>query len=190
MQKIEFAVKGLVIYDNKFLAVHKSNIKSPKYELPGGKMSFGETAEDTLKRELMEEVGVQVIPLKIIDTWNYLTKANQVTGIIYLCAANNPGSVVLSSEHDDYEWLSVDVDSFEKMNRLFQPQMLRWNWNELINIQRNNDKLTIWNEIKQMISESVHENDLLTDDIFTRNNYNRGLLDFLNDGFTDEGVTS
>jgi len=134
MKTIEFAVKGLVICDGKFLAVHKASIKSPKFELPGGRMNFGEMAEETLIREMTEEIGLHVKPVKLVDTWNYVAETNQVTGIIYLCVAENPENIILSEEHDAYEWLSPTPESIDKMNRLFKPQMLRWDWNELIEI--------------------------------------------------------
>ena len=134
MQKIEFAVKGLIVYESKFLAVHKSKVKSSKMELPGGRMNFGETAEETLAREMKEAVGLTVTPLKLVDTWNYLTETNQVTGVIYLCVAENPKNIVLSEEHDSYEWLGSDAASIEKMNRLFKPQMLLWDWKELFEV--------------------------------------------------------
>lgn len=131
MGKIEFSTKGLVMHEGKFLAVHKSGAASPTFELPGGRMEFGETAEETIVREMAEETGLKVTPIKLLDTWNYVAENWQVTGIIYLCAAENPQNVALSAEHDFFEWLAPSVESFEKMNRLFKPQMLRWNWNEL-----------------------------------------------------------
>ena len=54
---IEFAVKALIFNDNSFLAVHKRSAKSEKMELPGGRLQFGETAEETVIREVMEETG-------------------------------------------------------------------------------------------------------------------------------------
>lgn len=132
MPPIQFAVKGLLIRDGQFLAVHKTAVKSPKFELPGGRMNFGETAEETLRREMLEETGLHVTPLKLVDTWNYVTKSHQVTGIIYLCTAQSGNVVQLSGEHDTYEWLAAQPESFEKMNRLFAPQMSRWDWGELI----------------------------------------------------------
>lgn len=47
-------------------------------------------------------------------------KSWQVTGIIYLCASKNPEAVILYNEHDSYEWLDNDLESLEKINRLFE----------------------------------------------------------------------
>lgn len=130
---IEFAVKGLVVSNGKFLAVHKAGIKSDRLELPGGRMMFGETAEETLIREMKEEVGFEVVPVKLVGTWNYVAnESRQVTGIIYLCTCEDSDNVVLSDEHDHFEWLNPDSESLSKMNRLFGPQMEKFNWDELL----------------------------------------------------------
>ena len=131
--KINFAAKALVISDDKFLAVRKKSIASDKFELPGGKMEFGETAEETVVREVLEETGLKIRPVKLLDTWNYVAETFQVTGIIYLCVTDD-NHIVLSDEHECYEWLAAKPESFEKMNRLFRFQMFKWNWNELFNL--------------------------------------------------------
>jgi 8-oxo-dGTP diphosphatase len=131
-KRIYFAVKALIISDGKFLAVRKSGGKPLKYELPGGRMEFGETAEETVVREVYEETGLSVTPVKVLDTWNFIKDSLQITGIIYLCASANTASVVLSDEHDGYEWLAPDEQSFGKMNRIFRPQLLKLDWHGLI----------------------------------------------------------
>ena len=131
-KRIEFAVKALIINNGKFLAMHQTTIKSLKYELPGGRMQFGETAEETVAREVYEETGLRITPIRLIDVWNFVTDARQITGVIYLCSAKNTENIVLSDEHDQYEWLSSDAESIEKMQRPFKPQMLKWDWDALI----------------------------------------------------------
>ena len=42
------------------------------------------------------------------------------------------------------------------------------------------DVLTAWSDIKRMIAESAHENHLLTDDAFRRDNSSRDILNFEN----------
>ena len=41
------------------------------------------------------------------------------------------------------------------------------------------DTLAHWNEVKQMITKSVQENDLLKDDVFSRDRNNRNFLELL-----------
>ena len=127
---VEFAVKALIINDGRFLAVHKMGLDSPKYELPGGRLMFGETAEETVVREVLEETGLCVSPVELVDTWNFIKGNRQIAGIIYLCAAEDVENIILSDEHDCYEWLGTDDESLEKMNRLFKPQMKKYFLNE------------------------------------------------------------
>ena len=59
---------GLVINDNKILLIKKS--RGPydgKLDLPGGTIEFCERPEDALKREFLEEVGIEVSQCKLFD---------------------------------------------------------------------------------------------------------------------------
>ena len=69
---------GLVIQDGKILLIKK--VGGPydgKLDLPGGTIEFGERPEDALKRELMEEVGIEVVDYQLFDAdsvafeWQY-----------------------------------------------------------------------------------------------------------------------
>ena len=83
-------------------------------------------------REVLEETALHVMPISLVDTWNYVAETYQVTGIIYLCATENSDEIVLSEEHDQYEWFSPDVASLENMSWGFQSRMLKWDWDSLI----------------------------------------------------------
>ena len=69
---------GLVITDGKILLIKKfGGPYDGKLDLPGGTIEFGERPEDALKRELMEEVGIEVIDFQLFDAdsvsfeWQY-----------------------------------------------------------------------------------------------------------------------
>ncbi|MFT9497964.1 NUDIX hydrolase [Anaerosolibacter sp.] len=131
MKKIYFAVKGFIVKEGKFLAMHQRTANEPWFDLPGGRMEFGETAEETLIREVHEETGLTVKPIKLLDTWNYITEDYQITGIIYSCEIDK-GEVVLSDEHDGYKWLEISHNASNEMYKPFKERMMHWNWDMVI----------------------------------------------------------
>lgn len=71
-------------------------------------MEFGETPEQTLSRELQEEVGLCVDIKKPLNAWSFFRDENtQLVGITYLCRFNG-GEVNLSFEHLEYAWVGFE----------------------------------------------------------------------------------
>lgn len=54
--KFNYRVCAVMIADGKILAMHDE--RSPYYYLPGGRVRFGETAENAVIREVQEELGI------------------------------------------------------------------------------------------------------------------------------------
>ncbi|OYT59074.1 NUDIX hydrolase [Euryarchaeota archaeon ex4484_178] len=64
-------VDGLIIENGKILLIKRG--KEPfkgHYALPGGFVEYGEKVEDAVVREVMEETGLKVKPLKIIGVYS------------------------------------------------------------------------------------------------------------------------
>ena len=82
------SVTGVVIKDNKvLLARHTYGGGKGKLIIPGGYLENGETPQDALRREFMEEVGVAVQPGGIIGVrfnahdWYVVFRAEYVSGV-------------------------------------------------------------------------------------------------------------
>ena len=54
--KFNYRVCAVILSDGKLLAMHDE--RSPYYYLPGGRVKLGETAEQTVLREVREELGI------------------------------------------------------------------------------------------------------------------------------------
>ncbi|MCL2620067.1 MAG: NUDIX domain-containing protein [Defluviitaleaceae bacterium] len=138
MKTIYFATKAVIVHEGRFLAMRRAGGKDASLELPGGRMEYGETAEQTVIREVLEETNLHITPIRLLDTWNFIPKDYgidadyQITGVIFLCAVESIDDFIMSDEHDLYEWLPADRKSAEKMQVLFRPQMEKWDWDELL----------------------------------------------------------
>lgn len=60
-QRFHVGVYGILIHENKILLIKKSRgAYKGVYDLPGGSIEFGEKVEEALKREFIEETGINL----------------------------------------------------------------------------------------------------------------------------------
>ena len=115
MTQINFSVKGLIVRNHEFLALHKVSSRCEYFDLPGGKMKQNESAEETLRREILEETSLLVRPIRLLHQWDFINDDYLIMGVLYLCDLVG-GDLVLSSEHNYYEWLPLNLDSATRLN--------------------------------------------------------------------------
>lgn len=130
-QKIIVAVKGIVLNNGRVLMVKRSNndeVDPGTWEMPGGKIEFGEFLEPALIREVKEEAGIDITVEKLLYACTFKTdEKRQVVILAYLCRSRDK-DVKLSPEHTDYMWASKSelesnllpsiLSDFEKNNIL------------------------------------------------------------------------
>lgn len=97
---------GLIIDDNKFLITQRSKNKKefPLYwELPGGKSQKNETIEECLKREIKEELNIDVeYKNTIYIKKKYLNKYD-----LYYCLCSSKFiNLQLNNEVQDYKFIT------------------------------------------------------------------------------------
>lgn len=69
MNKIVLVVRGVIKYEGAFLLIKQRNKSDKEYILfPGGHVEEGESLQSALKREFKEELGINIVPQKILFT--------------------------------------------------------------------------------------------------------------------------
>ena len=138
-------IKALIIKDKKILLLSsgKEELSSTMrkqifWDLPGGKMEAGEQVEETLKREVSEELGVSKHDLKIIKLFdvsvsNFKISHGQRIPLIlvtYICKLKKPEKKFkLTNEHAQYEWVGVKNAATKlstKFNKSFTKKLLEF----------------------------------------------------------------
>lgn len=99
-QTFSISIKGVVVRDGKVLLLRNER---EKWELPGGRIEIGETAEECVARETLEETRWKVDTGPILDTWLYYINVAEKHAFIVTYGCHPIGStrLVVSSEHKE-----------------------------------------------------------------------------------------
>jgi 8-oxo-dGTP diphosphatase len=113
------AAAAFILRDDRcvlFLRRNPTKDHAPgEWETPNGRLEAGETVLDALHREVAEETGLAVEPIRPVDTWRITREpgGQEMIGITYLCRCLGAYDVRLSQEHDAYEWVRPeDIPTF------------------------------------------------------------------------------
>lgn len=112
------SVTGIVIKNNKVLLVrHTYGLGNGKLIVPGGYVNYDETPQEALKREFVEETGIEIEPQDIIGIrfnshdWYIAFRAKYLSGIAK--SDNNENNGVL--------WVEIE----EALNREDVPDLTK-----------------------------------------------------------------
>ena len=112
MKTIE-VVAAIIYKDGAYFATQRGYGEfEGMWEFPGGKIEPGESRESALKREIQEELCVNISVEDFICTTNYDYPSFHLTMHCYLCSIES-GEIELR-EHKSARWLTADLlDSVE-----------------------------------------------------------------------------
>lgn len=119
--KTILTVKAVIIREGREVLLLKrtKDAKNPsKWDLPGGHLEKGETLEESIKREILEETGLEVEVGEILRTTEFSKDSehfkNEKRGLRYL-AYYQDGEVEISEEHQDFGWFEIE-EALEKLS--------------------------------------------------------------------------
>ena len=126
-------VKALITHEGKILLIKRSR-KYKKHgiegywDIPGGRILYGEEPLEGLLREIKEEVGLELKKVhKILDTSNvFCDKDRHIVRITYQCTVKDVGAIV-SHEHTEFLWIDptkIDFDVKDKLLKKVLTQLL------------------------------------------------------------------
>lgn len=123
--KWQVCICGAIKCENEYLMVRRSlddEDCAGFWEMPSGKLEFGETVAQGLRREIFEEVGIDIAPFeqRIIGISEYSSEKSegtkysvQLNYVIEVPTKELP--IKLSNEHTDFVWATRNseyVDDF------------------------------------------------------------------------------
>jgi 8-oxo-dGTP diphosphatase len=120
MKKIK-VVAAVIFWNDLVLCVQRPKNKllyiSEKFEFPGGKIEEGETEEEALKRELLEELNLTVEIKSFFMTVEHEYPDFEITMHSFICEVDS-GELILN-EHIDKKWLKInELNSLDWVEKL------------------------------------------------------------------------
>lgn len=122
VKQIRSAARAVIICDGKLLATKMRDGRGVYYILPGGGQQPGETLEQAVRRECLEEVGCRVQVDRLLYVREYIGrnhnfskrhKAFHQIEHVFLCLVDDPTTACPGSETDNHQigvsWLSIEA---------------------------------------------------------------------------------
>lgn len=117
--------RGLILnsYQEVLLIKKNSNQKyaGGKWIFPGGTCEWGENAEETLSRELLEEINAKVVALQLLGTRTIVLEEIHWQGIYYKTEISNIQELknCEPEKHSEIKWFSfehlpTDMDEIDR----------------------------------------------------------------------------
>ena len=134
VRNIRSAARAVIIHKGCLLATKMQDQRGDYYILPRGGQQPGETLEQAVRRECMEEVGAKVIVRQLLYVREYIGRNHTFSKRhaafhqlehVFLCELENPSDVCCGKETDNHQigvnWLSLEAFA----NIRFYPEAIK-----------------------------------------------------------------
>ena len=136
--KIIEVCAAIIINNNKILLTQRGYGEyKDKWEFPGGKIEENETKEETIIREIKEELDASIKVEKFLTKVEYDYTSFYLKMNVFIASLTSPH--LLFKEHESYKWIDVselnDLDALDLLpaDRLIIPYL-----KDYLNSKKNN----------------------------------------------------
>ena len=123
--KLQVGVKVLIRRDDTYLFLRRSaafKAGPQKWDIPGGRIEPDEALDVALTREVYEETGLELVSIdRLLAAQDIFVPDAEVHVVRLTYTGAAKGEVVISDEHDEYRWMTLEdvlsephVDSYLK----------------------------------------------------------------------------
>ena len=122
-QKLNIRACAIIIHDNKLL-VH-NNVNESHVALVGGRVKIGESSEQTIRREIMEEMGKEIEIIEYVSTIENFFEADdmpyhEIMFVYRVDFKNEEDKKIIETIHNvegedelRYDWIDLDkIDEY------------------------------------------------------------------------------
>jgi 8-oxo-dGTP pyrophosphatase MutT (NUDIX family) len=113
-----YAMVGALLWrpaDGKYLVLRRTGEKdfgAGEWECVTGRVDQGEGFPEAVKREVAEELGIEVEVDFVIGTTHFFRGSaipeNEMVGVQFCCSVEHPGVVQTSWEHTEHRWITAE----------------------------------------------------------------------------------
>jgi len=133
----QVSVKALFEKDGKILIVKDTGKKilpsgqeGQEWELPGGRIDFGEMPRETLRREIKEELGISDFEIgNIINSSTFTSNKEEASYqfivLIFKCELKD-NKISLSDEHEEMDWISADEIDKHLLREIYKDALIEY----------------------------------------------------------------
>lgn len=119
-------VRVLIYNHGKLLILKRTNSDKDDanlWDVPGGEIESGENIYDAIKREVLEEIGVEPPSITIKDLHGLIFGdfgvASKLIIAVFICQSAT-ANIQLNSEHSEYRWIRPKELVSYKLGRILQ----------------------------------------------------------------------